>query len=75
MKSPQTNGFIERSNETVLDEVIRKNFHESEKVLQNDLDQWLRHYGIEHPYRGYWNRGQRPLDTVLEFAKPARYVC
>ena len=72
VKSPQTNGFIERFNKTVLDEffriAFRENFYESVEALQEDLDQWLIHYNTERPHRGYRNRGKRPLDTVLEFA-------
>lgn len=44
-------------------------------MLQDDPDQWLLYYNTERPHRAYWNRGQRPLDTVLEFAEPARYKC
>ena len=72
VKSPQTNGFIERFNKTVLDEffriVFRENYYESVEALQEDLDRWLIHYNTERPHRGYRNRGKRPLDTVLEFA-------
>lgn len=70
VKSPQTNGFIERFNKTVLDEffriAFRENFYESVEALQEDLDRWLVHYNTERPHRGYRNRGKRPLDTVLE---------
>lgn len=72
VKSPQTNGFIERFNKTVLNEffriAFRESFYESVEALQADLDQWLVHYNTERPHRGYRNRGKRPLDTVLEFA-------
>ena len=71
VKSPKTNGFIERFNKTVLDEffriAFRENFYESVEALQGDLDQWLVHYNTERPHRGYRNRGKRPIDTVLEF--------
>lgn len=77
VKSPQTNGFIERFNKTVLDEffriAFRKNFYESVEALQQDLDQWLIHYNTERPHRGYRNRGKRPLDTVLEFVSDVRH--
>ena len=72
VKSPKTNGFIERFNKTVLDEffriAFRENFYESVEALQEDLDQWLIHYNTERPHRGYRNRGKRPLDTVLDYA-------
>ena len=42
VKSPQTNGVIERFNKTILDEffriAFRKNFCESVEALQDDLD-------------------------------------
>jgi len=73
VKSPKTNGFIERFNKTVLDEffriTFRENFYESVEALQEDLDRWLVHYNTERPHRGYRNRGKRPIDTILEYAK------
>ena len=66
--SPQTNGFVERFNRTVLDEffrpAFRKKFYESVEQLQIDLDAWFYHYNHERPHRGYRNRGKRPIDTV-----------
>ena len=77
VKSPQTNGFVERFNKTVLDEffrvTFRENFYESIDVLQKDLDAWLVHYNTERPHRGYRNRGKRPSDTILEFASIVRH--
>jgi len=77
VKSPQTNGFIERFNKTVLDEffriAFRENFYESVDALQDDLDKWLVHYNTERPHRGYRNRGKRPYDTVLCFASNVRH--
>lgn len=43
VKSPQSNGFVERFNRTVLDEFLRpafrQKFYESVEALQKDLDQ------------------------------------
>ena len=76
VKSPQTNGFVERFNKTILDEffrvTFRENFYESLEALQDDLDIWLTHYNTERPHRGYRNRGKRPLDTIIEFASVVR---
>jgi len=70
---PRTNGFVERFNRTVLDEFLRpafrQRFYTSLKVLQKDLDKWLKFYNEERPHQGYRNMGKRPIDTVLEFAK------
>lgn len=73
VKSPQTNGFVERFNRTVLDEFFRKAFREklytSVDPLQWDLDKWLRFYNEERPHQGYRNLGRRPIETVLSFVK------
>ena len=76
--TPQTNGFVERFNRTVLDEffrpAFRKKFYESVEQLQEDLDGWLHHYNHERPHRGYRKRGKRPVDTVQEYIKSVRKV-
>jgi transposase InsO family protein len=73
VKSPQTNGFVERFNRTVLDEffrpAFRQKYYESIKALQKDLNKWLKFYNCERSHQGYRNRGKRPLDTIKEFAK------
>jgi transposase InsO family protein len=77
VKSPQTNGFVERFNRTVLDEFFRISFrekyYESVEALQIDLDTWLIHYNTERPHRGYRNRGKRPIDTLLKYANSVRH--
>lgn len=68
VRRPQTNGFVERFNRTVLDEffriAFRTKFYESVEQLQADLDAWLVHYNTERPHQGYRNMGRRPIDTV-----------
>ena len=48
VRRPQTNGFVERFNRTVLDEffrtAFRTKFYEPSAQLQTDLDAWLVHY-------------------------------
>lgn len=72
---PQTNGFVERLNRTLLDEFLRSAFREkfygSIRALQKDLDRFLRHYNFERPHQGYRNMGKRPIDTVSRFVKPS----
>lgn len=74
VRRPQTNGFVERFNRTVLDEffrtAMRTTFYESVEALQKDLDAWLRHYNWERPHRGYRNMGKRPADTIHAFVMP-----
>ncbi|MGE5552970.1 MAG: integrase core domain-containing protein, partial [Betaproteobacteria bacterium] len=71
VRRPQTNGFVERFNRTVLDEffrpAFRTKFYESVEALQADLDQWLVHYNTERPHRGYRNMGKRPLERISEY--------
>lgn len=55
VKTPKTNGFVERFNGTVLDEFfrlkMRETFYESVEALQDDLDGWLVHYNTERQDR------------------------
>jgi transposase InsO family protein len=71
VRRPQTNGFVERFNRTVLDEffrlAFRTTFYESVEQLQPDLDAWLLYYNTERPHHGYRNMGKRPMDTVEQY--------
>ena len=74
VRSPKTNGFVERFNRTVLDEFfrikLREKFYETVAAMQQDLDQWLYHYNYERPHQGYRNMGKRPIDTIQSFCDP-----
>jgi transposase InsO family protein len=76
VRRPQTNGFVERFNRTVLDEffrvVFRQKLYERLEDLQADLDDWLRHYNTERPHRGYRNMGKRPMDTIQDYLNKSR---
>jgi transposase InsO family protein len=71
VRSPRTNGFVERFHRTVLDEFfrvqLRSTLYESLDALQTDLDGWLAYYNQERPHLGYRNLGRRPIDTVNEY--------
>ena len=71
VRTPKTNGFVERFNGTVLDEffrvTMRETFYETVEALQADLDAWLVHYNTERPHLGYRNMGRRPAETVMSF--------
>ena len=71
VRTPKTNGFVERFNGTVLDEFfrvkMRETFYDSVDALQADLDIWLIHYNTERPHLGYRNMGRRPIETVISF--------
>lgn len=77
VRSPKTNGFVERFNGTILDEFFRKafreEFYESVEALQKDLDAWLIHYNTERPHRGYRNMGKRPIETINFYLQNARH--
>ncbi len=68
VRTPRTNGFVERFQRTVLEEffvqTLRTTFYETVEALQADLDTWLRFYNIERPHQGYRNMGRRPYGTV-----------
>jgi transposase InsO family protein len=76
VRTPRTNGFIERFNRTVLDEffriAFRKKYYERLEALQADLDAWLVHYNTERPHRGYRNMGRTPIATIELFIKNER---
>ncbi len=76
VRSPQTNGFIERFNRTALDEffriAFRTTFYESVEHLQADFDQWLLTYNTERPHQGYRNMGRRPLETIELYLRTVR---
>lgn len=76
VRRPQTNGFVERFNRTVLDEFFRVAFreklYESVEALQNDLDKWLYYYNQERPHQGYRNMGRRPIEGIEEYLHNVR---
>ena len=76
VRHPQTNGFVERFNRTMLDEFFRKAFreklYESVEALQKDLDEWLYYYNRERPHQGYRNMGRRPIERIDEYLKNVR---
>ncbi|WP_126427045.1 IS481 family transposase [Brevibacillus marinus] len=71
VRRPQTNGFVERFNRTVLDEFFRikfrEKFYDGLDELQRDLDAWLVNYNMERPHRGYRNMGKRPIETITNY--------
>jgi transposase InsO family protein/transposase-like protein len=73
VRTPRTNGFVERFNGTVLDEffrvVMREKVYASVEALQADLDAWLIHYNTERPHLGYRNQGRRPIETIQQFVR------
>lgn len=73
VRTPKTNGFVERFNGTALDEFfrikMRENFYESVETLQADLDTRLIHFNMERPHLDYRNMGRRPVETIMSFVR------
>ena len=76
VKSPQTNGIVERFHRTVLNEfyrvAFRRKIYARIEELQEDLDQWLREYNEVRPHQGRWCYGKTPLQTFADSAPLAR---
>jgi transposase InsO family protein len=79
VRRPRTNGFVERFNKTALNEffraAFREKFYETVDSLQEDFDEWLKHYNTERPHQGYRNNGKRPFDTIKEFICQEKKEC
>lgn len=73
VRTPKTNGFVERFNGTALNEffipAMHSKLYESVEVLQVDFDAWLVEYNTVRPHQGYRNMGKRPLERIDEFVK------
>src|SRR5712671_2608980 len=58
VKSPQTNGIVERFHKTMLTEfyriTFRKKIYTTLTALQTDLEEWLRYYNEERVHQGRW---------------------
>jgi transposase InsO family protein len=70
VKSPQTNGSVERFHKTLLNEfyriTFRKKIYTTLADLQTDLEGWLREYNEERVHQGRWCYGRTPLQTFLD---------
>ncbi len=70
VKSPQTNGIVERFHKTVLNEfyrvAFRRKIYSGIEQLQADLDAWLREYNELRPHQGRWCYGKTPLQTFVD---------
>jgi len=66
--SPKTNGFVERTDGTVLAEFfrpkMRETFYEGVDALQVDLDVRFHHDNREHPHLGYRDQSRRRRETI-----------
>ncbi len=76
VKSPQTNGIVERLHKTILNEfyrvTFRKKIYPSLAELQTDLDAWLESYNNERPHQGRWCYGKTPMQTFTDSIELAK---
>jgi hypothetical protein len=70
VKSPQTNGIVERRHKTMLNEfyriTFRKKISTTRVELEADLDEWRRYYNEERVHQGRWCYGRTPMRTFLD---------
>jgi transposase InsO family protein len=70
VKSPQTNGIVERFHKSALNEfyrvAFRRKIYSSIEQLQIDLDGWLKEYNELRPHQGRWCYGKTPMQTFLD---------
>lgn len=68
VRSPRTNGFVERMNRTLLDECFRvkgrETFYLSIAEIQRDLDEFMRHYNTARSHQGYRLNGRTPAAAL-----------
>jgi transposase InsO family protein len=69
VRSPETNGYIERFHRTLLDEffliAIRKKIYTSLEELQVDLDKFMIKYNWYRTHQGYKVGGMPPINKFV----------
>jgi transposase InsO family protein len=70
VRSPRTNGFVERMNRTLLDECFRINgrttWYITTDEIQRDLDKFLSFYNLERSHQGYRLKGRTPAQALRD---------
>jgi transposase InsO family protein len=70
VKSPQTNGSVERLPRPLLTEcyriTFRKKIYPTLVEWQKDLEEWLRYDNEERIHQGRWCYGRTPMPTCLD---------
>jgi transposase InsO family protein len=70
VKSPQTNGIVERRHKTMLNECSRITFRKKIYTMladrQADLDSWLTEYNEVRVHQGRWCYGRTPMQTFVD---------
>lgn len=70
VRSPRTNGFVERMNRTLLDECFRvagrTTWYITPEEIQRDLDTFLDFYNLKRSHQGYRLKGRTPAQALRE---------
>ena len=70
VRSPRTNGFVERMNRTLLDECFRvagrQTWYIEPDEIQRDLDRFLEYYNLHRTHQGYRLQGRTPAQALRE---------
>ena len=65
VRSPQTNGIVERFHKSVLNEfyrvALRRKIYSSIEQIHTDLDGWIKEYNEVRPRQGRWCYGKTPM--------------
>jgi len=70
VRTPRTNGFVERMNRTLLDECFRvagrTTWYVGIEEIQRDLDQFLEYYNLRRSHQGYRLAGRTPAQALQD---------
>ena len=70
VRTPRTNGFVERMNRTLLDECFRvagrTTWYIEVEEIQRDLDRFLTYYNVQRTHQGYRLKGRTPAQALCE---------
>lgn len=70
IRRPQTNGSVERLNQTIQDEfysvAFRKKLYRSVGEIQIDLDEFMMYYNTQRTNQGRYCQGRTPMQTLLD---------
>jgi len=73
VRRPQSNGFVERLHRTLLDEHFRikgrEKYYETISQMQDDLDEYLKHYNEDRTHQGRNMNGRTPKQAFLDGIK------
>ena len=70
IRRPQTNGSVERLNQTIQQEfyqvAFRKKLYETIDEIQKDLDEFMEYYNVTRTNQGRYCQGRTPFETLRD---------